>query len=97
MIGITSTAARHLAKRREERGVGTQSGARLAPSPRGISLTYAESPRPGDSTIDTDSIEVYIAPELAGRLEGSVIDVRDTDDGAAFVFTRQTGRDETSS
>jgi Fe-S cluster assembly iron-binding protein IscA len=97
MIGITSTAVRHLAKRRDERGMSAQSGARLAPSPRGISLSYAESPQPGDSRIDTQTIDVYIAPELAGKLEGSVIDVRDTDDGAAFVFKRQAPRDESPS
>jgi Fe-S cluster assembly iron-binding protein IscA len=97
MIGITSTAVRHLVRRRDERGVSPQSGARLAPSSRGIRLSYADSPQPGDSQIDTPEINVYLAPDLAGRLEGSIIDVRDTDDGAALVVKRQPAHKEAAS
>jgi hypothetical protein len=94
MIGITSTAVSHIVKRRDERGASRSSSARLTPSSNGIWLSYGDSPEPGDRKIDTSDIEVYVARDLASRLEGRVIDVRETDNGYAWVVKRPAGQNQ---
>ena len=55
----------------------------------GIALAFAEQPQDGDQVTETDGTSVFVAPELADPLSDSVLDVEETDEGAAIVLTDQ--------
>jgi len=75
MVMVTPQAARHLAGVRSERGLSRQAGVRFRPQRRGVGITFSRSPEPGDTVIAATGIEIYIAPELSAKLQGSTIDV----------------------
>jgi Fe-S cluster assembly iron-binding protein IscA len=85
MVQITTSAAQHLARVRDERGLGGQS-ARLVAKDGGVRLTFTTDPAPGDQRVDAAGMSLFIASEVAGRLEGSTIDTQPEGDRAALVI-----------
>lgn len=58
-----------------DRGLSRRAGVRFRPHRHGVGTAF--SPEPGDTVIAAPGVDVFIAPELAPKLEGSTIDVAD--------------------
>jgi Fe-S cluster assembly iron-binding protein IscA len=89
MLRLTSDATNHLVRVRQERGAGTDAGARLVRGGGGVRLTFTQTPEQGDKIVDASDIKVFVAPEIADALDTSVIDAK-TEDGRTYLVIRAT-------
>lgn len=95
MLQVTTAAATALAEVRDAQDLPDSYGVRIAAQPDpsgqvGIALQFAEVPEAGDEVTPTDGPDVYVAPELAEPLSGSLIDVDDTPEGPQLVIKPQS-------
>jgi hypothetical protein len=79
VLRLTPRATEHLVRVRSERGIDERHAARFVRKGSRIALTFAQSAAPGDRRIETRGIAVLLAPEVADRLDQSVIDARRED------------------
>jgi hypothetical protein len=79
VLRLTPRATEHLVRVRNERGIDDRHAARFVGKGSRIALTFAQSAEPGDRRIETRGIAVLLAPEVADRLDQSVIDARRED------------------
>lgn len=86
MIQVTPLAAKHLVEVRNGRGFGRTAGARFLPQGHGVGMSFARVPEPGDTVIAAIGIDIFIAQELASKLEGSTIDISATDGKTDLVL-----------
>ncbi|HTK44570.1 MAG TPA: hypothetical protein VL749_04355 [Patescibacteria group bacterium] len=86
MLELTAEASRHLVQVRGERGHGPTAGARFVPTAGGVGLTFSSAPEPGDRVVEADGIAIYLAPEVADKLDGGTVDVGDKGGKAALYF-----------
>ncbi len=56
-----------------------------------LALAFAEEPVEGDQVSEQEGTEIYIAPELADPLAGSMLDVEDTPEGPQLALVPQDG------
>jgi Fe-S cluster assembly iron-binding protein IscA len=89
MLQLTPEATSHLVRVRRKRGLDDQNGARFFSRGTGVGLTFAAAPEPGDRVIDQKDIAVFVAPEVAEALDGSVIDARIEQGKSVLVLRRQ--------
>jgi hypothetical protein len=75
MLRITRDATKYLVRLREEYGLSEEVGLRLIRNASGFGLTFASEPDPRDRVVAND-VPLYVAEDLASRLEGSIIDLR---------------------
>ncbi|NJD27884.1 MAG: hypothetical protein FIA92_06260 [Chloroflexi bacterium] len=98
MVQLTQEATRHLVRVRGERGADAAAGARFVPSGRGrVGLTFAPQPKPGDQVVESSEIPVYLAPEVADKLDKTTIDVREKDGKVGLVMRPQTEEEPATS
>lgn len=91
MLQVSEQAAVALEAIRRSEGIPETHGTRLsaAPQPTGdlaIRLEFVEAAEEGDQVTEQAGTEVFVDPELAEPLSDAVMDVRDTEEGLAFVF-----------
>jgi Fe-S cluster assembly iron-binding protein IscA len=91
MVQLTQEATKHLVRVRGERGVDAGAGARFVPSGRGVGLTFAPEPKPGDRVVEVKEIPIYLAPEVADKLDKTTIDVSEKDGKVGLVMRPHTG------
>lgn len=89
MVQLTQAAAEHLVRVRGERGIDKGAGARFVPSGRGVGLTFTAKAKPGDRVVEASEIPVYLAPEVADKLDKTTIDVREKDGKMGLVMRPQ--------
>ena len=86
MLEVTQTAVQHMVETRSQKGIDSEAGARFAPNAHGIGMAYTRSAQPGDSTVDTPQIDIYVAPELAQRFDNGTLDVDVKEGKMSLVF-----------
>jgi Fe-S cluster assembly iron-binding protein IscA len=91
MLQLSEGATKHLIRLRAERGVDPAAGARFVPSGTGVGLAFAPSPESGDQVIEGEEISIYVAPQLAGKLDEAMIDVSAKDGRTGLVLRRKAG------
>jgi Fe-S cluster assembly iron-binding protein IscA len=89
MLQVTQEATKHLVRVRGQRGVEPDAGARFVASGEGVGLTFARSPQPADQVVEGSEISIYIAPQVAGKLDSALIDVSDRGGKTGLVMRRQ--------
>jgi Fe-S cluster assembly iron-binding protein IscA len=87
MVRVTPQAARHLSETRDQRGLSRKAGVRFVRHGSGVGLTFSGQPAPGDTKITAPGIEVFLAPEIADKLDGSTIDVGESE-GQTKLYVR---------
>jgi Fe-S cluster assembly iron-binding protein IscA len=85
MVQVTPQAAQHLSQVRNQRGLSRSAGVRFVPNGSGIGITFSPEPEPGDSVIMAPDLPVYLAAEVATRLEKATIDVAENDGKTKLV------------
>jgi Fe-S cluster assembly iron-binding protein IscA len=91
MLTLTERAAAFLAEARSRSGLSEDVGVRIsgesrngeAPSYR---LTFAAEPSPEDLVVHRGVTSLFVAPEVAGRIQAAILDVDDRGDGTALVL-----------
>jgi len=90
MVQVTKEAAEHLVRVRGERGFGRSDGARFLKRGAGVGLTFSKKPEPGDRVVETNGVAVFLAADVAEKLDRGIIDVGDRDGKTALYFRRRT-------
>lgn len=86
MIHVTARAAQHLIGVRARRGFSQDAGARFIRVSNGVGMSFLGAPRPGDDVLSAHGIDLYVGPDVARKLEGSTLDVRERDGRADLIL-----------
>lgn len=94
MLQVSEKAAVALEAIRRNEEIPESHGARLGAArdqsgDLAIRLHFVEEAEEGDQVAEQAGTEVYIDPELAEPLSGTVMDVQNTEEGLTFVFRTQ--------
>lgn len=89
MLQLTSSAARHLIKLRQDRGVDVRAGVRFTSKEGRVGMAFSLAPMDGDRVVDGESIRVFVAAEIATALDKAVIDVRDEDGQTSLIMRKR--------
>ena len=94
MMELSENAAAALENLRESQGVPEDRGTRITAdrAQEGgleLRLEFVEEIPETDQLIEQSGTEVHLDEKVVGPLEDVVMDVRDTDEGMAFVFRGQ--------
>ncbi len=57
-----------------------------------LTLQPVMGPEPGDASAESPDLDVYVAPELAGPLDSSVLDAHETPKGPEILLREQPQR-----
>jgi Fe-S cluster assembly iron-binding protein IscA len=95
MMELSENAAAALENLRESQGVPEDRGTRITAEQAqegglALRLEFVEEIPESDQVIEQAGTEVHLDEKVVGPLENVVMDVRDTDEGLAFVFRGQT-------
>ncbi len=101
MLKITDAAVAALEEARAAQEVPEDHGVRVSaqPDPNDaantvLALGFIEEPAEGDQVTDQAGTEIYIAPEVAEPLAGTVLDIEQTPEGAQLILKPQEGDGE---
>ena len=89
MLQLTMGAANHLKRASEQRDTTGGRTPRFARESGQIKLGFAPRPAPGDKVIETSGIRLFVAEDIADKLEAGLIDVRREDDGKQVLVLRR--------
>jgi Fe-S cluster assembly iron-binding protein IscA len=87
MIQITPQAVQHLLHLRKERGFRDADGARFVRNAGRLGVTFTPAPENGDRVVDAGGMSLFVAPDIADRLDQSVVDAR-REDGRTLLVAR---------
>lgn len=59
-----------------------------------LALAFSEEPIEGDQVTEQEGTQIYVAPELAEPLAGSVLDVEDTPEGPQLTLVPQDDEEQ---
>jgi Fe-S cluster assembly iron-binding protein IscA len=95
MMELSENAAAALENLRENQGVPDDRGTRITAEKAqegglALRLEFVEEIPDTDQLIEQSGTEVHLDEKVVGPLENVVMDVRDTDEGMAFVFRGRT-------
>ena len=95
MMELSENAAAALENLRESQGVPEDRGTRITAEQAqegglALRLEFVEEIPESDQVIEQSGTEVHLDEKVVGPLDNVVMDVRDTDEGLAFVFRGQT-------
>lgn len=95
MLQLSENAAAALENLRESQGISEQQGTRLTAetSPSGglaLRLEFVDEVPDTDEMVEQAGTEVHLDQAIVQPLENTVMDVRDTEEGLAFVFKSQS-------
>lgn len=94
MLQITLKAQAHLVRVRRERGIDDHQGARFVGNNGKVRLTFASAPQPGDQEIGGNELRIFVAPEVATRLDTAIIDAKQEDSKDVLVMRRGKSFDD---
>jgi Fe-S cluster assembly iron-binding protein IscA len=94
MLQMTHAAAELLTQIRQSSDIPSDAGVRVYPEQAtsdevSIGLGFTEAPMPGDQVSEQEGMKLYVAPEIAGPLDTTMIDVTDDDGEARLIFCPQ--------
>jgi len=96
MLKITDAAVAALEEARAAQQVPDDHGVRVSaqPDPEDaentvLALGFIEAPAEGDQVTDQAGTDIYIAPEVAEPLAGTVLDIEQTPEGAQLILKPQ--------
>jgi Fe-S cluster assembly iron-binding protein IscA len=88
-LAVTEAAAEHLHTMLQEQAPDSDVALRLVPQPGGRLVLALDEPDDGDESIEVAGETVLVvAPPVADLLDGSVIDVEQTEDGPKLTINR---------
>lgn len=95
MLKLSENAAAALENIRESQGIPEDQGTRLTADEGqtgglALRLEFVEDVPESDEVVEQAGTEIHLDPRVVQPLENTVMDVRDTDEGLAFVFRSQT-------
>ena len=95
MLKLSENAAAALENIRESQGIPEDQGTRLTADEGqtgglALRLEFVEDVPESDEIVEQAGTEIHLDPRVVQPLENTVMDVRDTDEGLAFVFRSQT-------
>ena len=96
MFELTSRAAAALAQDRARIGQGDALAIRISASESGngsgagFQLRWASHPWPDDVVMESNGTRVFLSPELAESLNGTVLDAEDTDRGPRLILKHRS-------
>jgi Fe-S cluster assembly iron-binding protein IscA len=95
MLKLSENAAAALENIREVQGIPEEQGTRLTADEGqtgglALRLEFVEDVPESDEVVEQAGTEIHLDPRVVQPLENTVMDVRDTDEGLAFVFRSQT-------
>ncbi|HET8586687.1 MAG TPA: hypothetical protein VFM74_02310 [Candidatus Limnocylindria bacterium] len=99
MLQITHAAVDLLNQIRQGADIPTNAGVRVYPEQTSgdevsIGIGFTDDPMPGDQISEQEGLRLFVAPEIAGPLDTTMIDVTRADGEAQLIFCPQ---DQTSS
>ena len=87
MLNVTAQAVAHLVGERDERGLGGSAGVRFLPMAQGVGMTFLREPKRGDEVVRARDLRIFIAPDVAPKVDGLTLDVA-RQDGRLEVVLR---------
>lgn len=94
MLQLSENAAAALENIRESQGIAEDQGTRLTADEGqagglALRLEFVDEVPETDQVVEQAGTEVHLDPRVVEPLENTVMDVRDTEEGLAFVFRSQ--------
>lgn len=94
MLQITNAAVDLLNQIRSGADIPTEAGVRVYPEQTSgdevsIGIGFTDSPMPGDQVSEQEGLRLFVAPEIAGPLDTTMIDVTKADGEAQLIFCPQ--------
>lgn len=95
MLQLSENAAAALENIRESQGIAEDQGTRLTADEGqagglALRLEFVDEVPETDQVVEQAGTAVHLDPRVVEPLENTVMDVRDTEEGLAFVFRSQT-------
>ena len=102
MLQMTHAAAELLNEIRSSSEIPAEAGVRVYPeklseSEVSIGVGFVDDPMPGDHVSEQEGIRLFVAPEIAGPLDGTKIDVTRSDGETQLIFSPQEAAAENAS
>ncbi len=99
MLQMTQAAATLLNEIRSTSEIPAQAGVRVYPEKLGesevsIGVGFVDDPMPGDQVSEQEGIRLFVAPEIAGPLDATKIDVTRSDGETQLIFCPQEDAQE---
>ena len=89
MLQLTTGAANHLRSATERRDTTGGRTPRFARESGQIKLGFAPTPAPGETVMEISGIRLFVAEDIADKLEAAIIDVRREQDGKQVLVLRR--------
>lgn len=94
MLQITHAAVDLLNQIRQGADISDDAGVRVYPEQTSgdevsIGIGFINDPMPGDQVSEQEGLRLFVAPEIAGPLDTTMIDVTRTDGEAQLIFCPQ--------
>jgi iron-sulfur cluster assembly protein len=96
-ITLTDTAAKHVASHlaKRGRGIGLRLGVRTSGcSGMAYKLEYADEPKPGDLTFNSQGVTVFVDPKSLPYIDGMELDFAREGLNEGFKFNNPNVKDE---
>ena len=102
MLQMTHKAAELLNQIRTTSDIPNEAGVRVYAEQAsgdqvGIGVGFIDNPMPGDQVSEQDGVKLFVAPEVAGPLERTMIDVTRDNGESQLIFCPQESPDEAAS
>lgn len=99
MLQVTDSAVSMLQEARAAQEVPDSFGVRVfahadESGEASLALAFAEAPGEGDEVTEQGGTEIYIAPELAEPLAGSMLAIEDTPEGQQLAVVPQSDEEQ---
>lgn len=94
MLKLSENAAAALENIRESQGIPEEAGTRLTAEEAesgglALKLEFVDEVPETDEIVEQAGTEIHLDPKVVQPLENTVMDVRDSEEGLAFVFKSQ--------
>ena len=89
MLRLTADATKHLRDASGRREGPGDRIPRFARQSGQIKLGFASTPEPGDKVVETSGMRLFLAEDIADKLDAAIIDVRHEQDGGEVLVLRR--------
>ena len=89
MLQLTTDATKHLREASQRRDATGGQIPRFARQSGQIKLGFASSPEPGDKVVETSGMRLFVADDIASKLDVAIIDVRREQEGGEVLVLRR--------
>jgi Fe-S cluster assembly iron-binding protein IscA len=99
VLQVSDSAVSVLQEARSAQDIPDEFGIRVFAQPdesgeAALALAFAEEPVEGDQVTEQQGQAIYVAPELAEPLAGTVLDVADTPEGPQLTLVPQDNEEQ---